>query len=175
MKRINSKPTQTRSTPVRALRYAQAQGFSDVEDLGAELGIELADGCEVDQALVAEGWMSSRYPYEQHGDSDFASVRVYRNEAGDKFVVDLDLSDAYEYVLVEGRSNFMALRVALAPIIQLGLFEKMMAVGPAFAVRAFIHQHRHPPLYPCKTCETEEERAQRLALDKRYSAREAEG
>jgi hypothetical protein len=169
MKLVNSKPTQTRSTPVRAVRYTQAQGFSDIEDLGAELGIELPDDLDdyFGTTLEAAGWAHDRT--ETYGDPDFAgaSARIYAHKTSARFVIDLDLYDTYEFVLVDGRSNLMALRIALAPFLQLGLFEKLMTTGPDFAVRAFLHEYNHEPSYSCKVCETGEERTERKEREKR--------
>lgn len=106
---------------MKAIRYTQQDGFHDV-DFEGELGIKLPSSWPTaGHALVKAGWIDSPSADEEWGTYE-ARARVY-GPKGDEYVVELSFLDRFEWVLVRGGANMMALRLALVPLFLLGLHE----------------------------------------------------
>jgi len=137
---------------MKAVRYTQANGFTDVESMEDALGLPqpAADKVWDCAALEAAGW----HLIEEYGGEGvpYTNGCVYTRGDAD-FIVELDLgAESWEFVIVSGRADLMALRLALMPLFQLGVLEEVRTLGTTPERLAFRHEHGHDALSTCPKC-----------------------
>lgn len=163
---------------MKALRYDQQNGFSEVEDVESALDIKLPESWQHCGEALGRGWTLA-FQSDDTGEGGCGPRVVFYEDDADgdrgtsRWVVALDDGYRAEWIIVEGAHNIVALRVALAPLIQLGLIETLLVRGTAAGVRRFIHEHGHDPLWPCPKCETDPERSARKDWEQRQAERRA--
>ena len=153
---------------ISALKYTQTNGFSAFADVEDWAGKPWADGDSEDIWLRSAGFgCPDRYGVE-YG----VMLEVYGRESGEYLCV-LSGTDANDYILVENRASLMALRIALAPLVSMGILDYRLEGVMQTAERSFLHTHNHEPMYSCRDCETEQEQRERRAREARTRERVA--
>lgn len=158
--------------PLSAIRYSQESKFTAISDMEKELGIQLPDSwSSLGDTLCDAGWSQytfslESYPTSESRDDLLGSLQIYKHKSEDLYIVEIKYGDHFEFIVVDGAHNMMALRVLLVPVAQAAAIEDLADRIANAVIRSFMHDHGHELDRNCHVCELISERRGRLNREK---------
>lgn len=133
-----------------ATKYTQGIGFTVVDDIENWLGFKFPDSWKTVANMLKEAGWSDGFNFDEYPPNFSRSVgatnlSIHPNKDHDRFLVEIDDGCTSEWIVVEGIHNLMALKIAVAPMLQLLSSHQLLSDIANTVDRSFMHKHEHSP------------------------------